>query len=62
MITVTRETISPAKSEKYLATRGRQLHLIEARVVRLADAIRRGEWEENGESIIFNVAGELVDG
>lgn len=60
--TTIQEKITPAKAEKYLSTRGRQRRMIERKVAELVGVLQRGEWDLNGDTIVFNTAGELVDG
>jgi len=56
------EDITPSKAEKYLDrnTHNRTLRMPKAEA--LAEAIKRGEWEFNGDAIRFDVNGTLLDG
>lgn len=56
------EKITPKKAQEWLAhntdNRPRRPKVVE----RYADAMKRGEWKMNGESIKFNCDGRLIDG
>lgn len=58
-----RTTITPQMAEKYLA-RNRQpnRHLKESHILRLARDMRHGRWRCNGESLIFDRDGNVLDG
>lgn len=56
------EAISPAQAEKYLEQNTGNRSISKAAVTRWANALRRGEWQVNGEAIKFDVDGSLVDG
>lgn len=56
------EFIAPQTAQNWLDNQGPNRRLNKERVARLADAIRRGEWQMNGESIKFDTAGKLLDG
>lgn len=60
--TIDRETIHPRQALAYLETQTGNRPLVEKRVTALVDAIKRGEWVENGETIKFNGGGGLIDG
>lgn len=55
------ETITPEVAARWLESNTRNRTIKKHRVQQLAGAIRRGEWEENGESIKWNGA-VLIDG
>lgn len=55
------ETITPEQARLWLASNTHNRNLKDSYIVRLAEAIARGEWELNGESIKFN-SDVLVDG
>lgn len=54
--------INPALAEEWLATLNVTRTLAPRRVNTLAEAIIRGEWKFDGNSIKFNTKGELIDG
>lgn len=54
--------ISPAQAAHLLASGGKNRPLKEVRARLLADAIEAGAWKENGETIIFDEDGVLMDG
>lgn len=56
------ETITPQIAQEYLAMNviNRPLHT--AKVTEYADAMLRGQWQLNGESICFDVKGHMVNG
>lgn len=56
------ETITPKIAEQMLATAGPNRVVNAAAVQRHADAMRNGGWALNGESIIFDDTGCLMDG
>ena len=58
------ESVTPKKAEKYLATgEGKNFRRISERRVKLyAQDMTDGKWALTGESIVFNTAGELIDG
>lgn len=55
--------ITPEMARGWLdATNNRNRHLSEALVVRYAEAMRRGEWQLNGDAIRFDEDNALLDG
>lgn len=57
------ETITPDVAARYLARKSEhQRSPRKAHVKRLAAAMKRGEWELNGEPIIFDTDGRMIDG
>lgn len=56
------ETITPLKAQMWLETQTSNRACSRSTVRRYAAAIRRGEWELNGEAIKFDPAGKLIDG
>lgn len=56
------EYITPELAKKYLDTMGANRALKMNRVKTLANDMKRGAWENNGASIVFNRSGRLVDG
>jgi hypothetical protein len=54
--------IEPAQAEAWLGLNKRNRNIRKAYVVSLADAIRRGEWQLNGDAIRFSKDGDLLDG
>jgi hypothetical protein len=54
--------ITPKKAREILANNTRNRRVRRAYVARLADAIRRGEWELNGEPIQIAADGTLLNG
>jgi len=57
------ETITPEKAEKYLERNISNYRKLEThRVDSYAKDMKHGRWELNGESIKFNLDGELTDG
>lgn len=60
--TVERELIGPREAGSYLESQTANRPLVGKRVQALAEAIKRGEWIENGETVKFNGGGVLVDG
>lgn len=56
------ERVTPEMAETWLELNTKNRPLSPKRVRRLAEAIQRGEWEVNGESIKFNCDGSLIDG
>lgn len=55
-------TITPEVAEQWLGANTHNRNLSRMYIDRLAGAIRRGEWQFNGESIKFNGDGTLIDG
>lgn len=62
MATSSFEFVNPVVAQQYLDTQKENRALYESRVERYATAMRLNHWVENGDSIRFNVRGELVDG
>lgn len=56
------ERISPAKARRLLTANHHNRNLRETRVTQLANAMARGEWEMNGETIKIAADGTLLDG
>jgi hypothetical protein len=56
------ETITPAMATRYLGTMLRNRKVRGRHVDTLVQAITAEEWQLNGETIKFNIAGELIDG
>lgn len=56
------ERITPAKAGRMLEQNRRNRKLTRKAVLALAEAIRRGEWQINGEAIKFADDGRLLDG
>lgn len=55
--------ITPHQAEEWIKTVPHyQRKVDERQVKKLEIAIRRGEWRENGATIVFNRKGELIDG
>lgn len=55
--------ITPHQAEEWIKTVPHyQRKIDERQVKKLEIAIRRGEWRENGATIVFNRKGELIDG
>lgn len=61
-IMATIETVTPTKAERWLGRNSRNRHEKPRRIARYATAMRRGEWELNGEAIKFDSNGHLLDG
>lgn len=56
------EMISPAQAKEYLERSIPNRRINDGTVTRYADDMREGRWSNNGQPIIFNEAGELLDG
>lgn len=54
--------INPLIAEECLRNNPNNRKLNRARVRQIAEEMKRGEWRNNGESIVINDRGELVDG
>jgi hypothetical protein len=54
--------ITPELADAWLEANTRNRHLSEPLVSRYAEAIRRGEWQLNGDPIRFDEEGVLLDG
>jgi hypothetical protein len=61
-ITSSIQEISPALARKWLKENSRNRKIREHRVAELAEAIRRGEWQFDGNPIRFDKHGMLLDG
>jgi hypothetical protein len=61
-ITINREAIGPKLAASYLEKNPSNRPLSQKRVATFQQAIKRGEWQENGETIKFNGDGTLLDG
>jgi len=60
---VTNSKITPALAEEWLALRYKGQRILKDRQIRkIATAILRNEWRENGATIVFNKQGALIDG
>jgi hypothetical protein len=62
MSTFKKELITPIKARKWLEKRAENRPVSLSYVKELADSIKHGDWELNGETIKFNSDGELIDG
>jgi hypothetical protein len=58
----TQITLTPAIAQALLDKNPSNRRLSEQRAIHLANAIRRGEWQLNGESVIVGEDGALLDG
>jgi hypothetical protein len=58
----TQITLTPALAQMLLEKNPNNRRLSEQRAIHLANAIRRGEWQLNGESVIVSEDGSLLDG
>src|SRR3954469_22575211 len=56
------ETITPEKAAKWLAHNPANRNLADARFGAFAAAVLRNEWRLHGESIKFDLNGDLLDG
>lgn len=54
--------ITPEMAKKYLQNMKTNRNISFARVNAYARDMERGAWQENGESIVFNKSGQLVNG
>ncbi len=62
-LTSTWEWVTPELAEQYLALGARNPRkLNERHVLLLAEQMERGQWMPNGEAIVFDVDGHLIDG
>jgi hypothetical protein len=59
---VSTRRVGPQEAETYLRTQARNRRLRQTHLQWLAGAMRRGEWEQNGEAIKFDWNGQLRDG
>ena len=55
-------TITPDLAREWLTRNTRNRNLNQKRVDHLAEAMKRGEWQENGDTIRFDRNGVLLDG
>lgn len=55
-------TVTPDLAREWLKHNSHNRHLSEQRVFTLAEAMKRGEWRENGDAIRFSRTGVLLDG
>ena len=58
----TTETITPAMAAEYLKQNTRNRPCLPGRIYDYANAMKRGEWAQNGDSIRFGSDGVLLDG
>ena len=56
------ELITPAIAKDFLANAKKNRNINEKMVRRLADDMREGRWQVNGQTIILDVQGQLIDG
>lgn len=56
------ETVTPEKARRWLDERAQNRHMNEERVKKYVGAMERLEWRVNGEGIIFDCNGQLIDG
>jgi hypothetical protein len=56
------EVITPKIASEMLLANRRNRNLLSSRVARLAEAMERAEWELNGQTIKFDIEGNLLDG
>lgn len=61
-ITVSEEMISPDLAARWLEQNTTNRPLVQAKVISLAEAIKRGEWMLDGATIRFSESGQLLDG
>jgi hypothetical protein len=61
-LTVKLETITPEQAAIWLTRNRRNRPIRRTRVARYADAMRRGHWRVNGEAVIFDSEGNLLNG
>lgn len=57
-----KEIITPALAKLYLTSNNNNRSLNKNLIKRYADAMVRGEWKMNGDSIRFSISGRLLDG
>ncbi len=60
--TYTEELITPEVARKYLALNTGNRNPRDGRVNAYAEAMKKGQWRANGESIKFSKSGRLIDG
>lgn len=56
------QNVTPEDAKRWLGVNSHNRHLSDRRIDILAAAIKRGEWELNGEAIKFDEDGKLLDG
>jgi len=56
------ENIGPREAQQMLAQMGNNRSLSRSRVDSLAEGIDRGEWKLNGETVIIDADGNVIDG
>ena len=56
------ETITPQKAQEYLAKSGGNRNISKPVVTSYATTMREGKWILNGEPIVFDVDGVLLNG
>lgn len=61
-VTTTTETITPALAEQWLEKNKQNRPLRDHHVVSLAKEMKEGRWMLNGEAIVFDENGDLLDG
>lgn len=61
-VTTTTETITPALAEQWLEKNKQNRPLRDHHVTSLAKEMREGRWMLNGEAIVFDDNGDLLDG
>lgn len=61
-ITSAVEVVTPALAEQWLMHNPSNRSISASKVEKYAAAIKRGEWRLNGEPLIFDVIGNLMDG
>ena len=59
---ITIESISPEVAAEYLKTNTRNRPCLPGRIHDNANAMKRGEWLQNGDAIRFGSDGVLIDG
>lgn len=57
-----RVKITPELAQHYLTFNRNNWDVIPARIEGYADEMRRGEWKENGSTIVFSKSARLIDG
>jgi hypothetical protein len=55
-------TITPLDARGYLKTSKKNRHLSPRKITQFADDLKEGRWDVNGEAIIFNDKGKLING
>lgn len=56
------ERITPVQAAAWLGDRAANRRLSERRAERIADDIRAGRWKVNGDTVVFDKEGHLIDG